>query len=268
METLRRFAAQSDTPTPHPEVNEVLNLLLKNVKDILQDQFVGMYLYGSLSSGDFNIETSDIDFLFVTNDILVDETIAKLKSMHEQTWAISLKRAGKLEGAYVPKELIRKHDPNGVPCPTINEGKFYLDRLGSDWIIQRHVVREYGVVVEGPDPKSLIQFIGPDEIRNAVMGILREWWFPMLDDPSWLRDHPRGYHSFAILSMCRALHALEHGTIVSKPVAAKWAQEKLGARWSKIIELALIAQKPIPAEFDLLNDSLDLIRYVKDSTAQ
>ena len=129
------------SPTPYPAVNEVLKLLLANVKEILQDQFVGMYLYGSLASGDFNPETSDIDFLVVTTDTLSGEIIAELEAMHNRTWATSLKRAGKLEGAYVPKELIRKHNLDGVPCPTINEGKFFVDKLGSDWIIQRQVVR-------------------------------------------------------------------------------------------------------------------------------
>jgi len=208
-------------PTPYAEVNEVLNLLLTNAKAILRDQFVGMYLYGSLSSGDFDLETSDIDFLFVTESVLSEDVISQLENMHKKTWATSLKRAGKLEGAYVSKELIRRHDLNGGPCPTVNEGKFYTAPLGSDWIIQRHVVREYGVIVEGADPKSLIDYVSPDEIRSAVKGILDEWWYPMFEDPLWLRDNHRGYHSYAILSMCRALHALEHGTIASKPVAAK-----------------------------------------------
>ena len=257
---------RSNFPTPYSDVNQVLNDLRQAVKVILGDQFVGMYLYGSLSSGDFDLESSDIDFLVVTHDWLTDETIAKLETMHNQTWANSPKRAGKLEGAYVPKELIRKHAPSGAPCPTINEGKFYLDRLGSDWVIQRHVVREYGVVIEGPDPKSLIDFVSPEDIRGAVLGILHEWWFPMLNDPAWLRDHDRGYHSYAILSMCRVLHALEHGTIASKPVTAAWAQETLGERWKLPIELALLARKPIPEEFDLLDDALDFIRFVQEQT--
>jgi hypothetical protein len=253
------------SPTPHPEVNKLLLQLLANAKDILRDQFVGMYLYGSLSSGDFDPVSSDIDFLFVTTDALSEETVSQLEAMHNQTWANSDKRAGKLEGAYVPQSLIRRHDPNGAECPTINEGKFYLDRPGSDWIIQRHVVREYGVIVEGPDPKTLIDFVSPDDIRNSVRGILREWWFPMLENPAWLRDNSRGYHSYAILSMCRVLHALEHGTIVSKPVAARWAQEKLGAKWTHIIDLALLARKPTPEEFDLLTPAIELIQYVRDN---
>ena len=255
------------SPTPYSDVNEILEILLTHAQEILKDQFVGMYLYGSLSSGDFNPETSDIDFLFVTKSTLSPQIIAQLESMHQETWANSHKRAGKLEGAYVPKELIRCHDPNGAPCPTINEGKFYTDPLGSDWIIQRHVVREYAVIVEGPNPKTLIDFVSPDDIRGAVMGVLREWWFPMLQDPTWLSNNHRGYHSYAILSMCRALHALEHGTIVSKPVAARWAKEHLEARWSSVIDLALLAQKPHPADFDLLPDALELIQYTKEVTS-
>jgi len=110
--------------TPYDDVNELLNLLLTNVKEIFKDEFVGMYLYGSLSSGDFNPQSSDVDFLVVTTDYLSGKTIAELEAMHNQTWAISLKRASKLEGAYIPKELIHKHNPNGLPCPTINEGNF------------------------------------------------------------------------------------------------------------------------------------------------
>ena len=40
-------------PTPHQDINKILHLLLENIKEILKDQFIGMYLYGSLSSGDF-----------------------------------------------------------------------------------------------------------------------------------------------------------------------------------------------------------------------
>src|SRR6476660_4701320 len=107
--------------TPYPDVNEVLNLLLLNVKEILRAQFVGIYLYGSLSSGDFNPETSDVDFLAVTAESLSGARIAQLKSMHEHLWSSGHKQAERLEGAYVPKELIRRHDSNGKPCPTINE---------------------------------------------------------------------------------------------------------------------------------------------------
>jgi predicted nucleotidyltransferase len=256
-----RFALDQIKPTPYPDVNEVLKLLHSSAKDILGGQFVGMYLYGSLSSGDFNPETSDIDFLFVTKDTLAEETNAALGDMHNKTWSASLKRAGKLEGAYVPTDLIRRHDQNGAACPTINEGKFYLAPLGSDWIIQRHVVREYGVIIDGPDPKTLIDFVTADDIRRAVKGTLTEWWFPMLDDPSWLRDKQSGDRAFGIITMCRVLHALEDGTITSKPKAIQWAKTQLGEPWNTLIDKAVKVSDH--EELDVTVDEvLDFIRFV------
>ena len=254
-------------PTPYPEVNEVLVLLLAHVKEILQDDFVGMYLYGSLSSGDFNPETSDIDFLVVTRDALSKVKIGALETMHNETWATSVKRAGELEGAYIPRELIRRHTPNGPDCPAVNEGQFYVAPLGSDWIIQRHVVREYGVVLEGPDPNTLIDFVSPEEIRSAVLGVLHEWWFPMLDEPSWLREHDGAYHAFAVITMCRVLHALEHGTITSKPKAVQWARGQLPDRWKLLIDQAVIASHHEKTD-DFLVDALDFIRFVKEQTVK
>ena len=185
--------------------------------------------------------------------------------MHEQTWETSLKRAGKLEGAYVPLELIRRHDPDGMPCPTVNEGTFYIAPLGSDWIIQRHVVREQGVVVEGPDPKTLIDPVSPHEIRGAVQGILREWWFPMLEDPSWLREHDSAYHAFAVITMCRVLHALQTGTIVSKPKAIQWARDRLAPPWRELIDRAVAASRH-ESQADFPDEALEFIRFIKQQT--
>ena len=260
-----KYVINLTTPTLYGDVNQILNMLLSNVKEILQDQFVGMYLYGSLASGDFNPETSDIDFLVVTVSSLSEETIVKLEAMHKQAWATSPKRTGKLEGSYVPRDLIRCHDPDGAPYPTINEGKFFVDKRGSDGIIQRHVIREYGVIVEGPDPKTLIEFVSPDDIRDAVMGSLNEWWFPMLDDPAWLRNGENGDRAFAVVTMCRVLHTLEHGTIVSKPKATQWAQTRLDERWRQLIDKAVTLSNR-PEQVITLDETLDFIRFIKEQT--
>ena len=86
----------------------------------------------------------------------------------------------------------------------------------------------------------------------------------MLEDPSWLQEHGAEYHAFTILTMCRALYALKHGTIVSKPTAARWAQEALGARWSGIIGRALGVHAKSDA--GLFNESLELIRFTREQT--
>jgi len=93
-----------------------------------------------------------------------------------------------LEGSYIPKAYLPRYEKSTISYPTVNEGDFYVAPNGSEWIIQRHIVREQGVVLAGPDPKSMIEMVNPDDIRRAVTGILQEWWFPMLNDPSRLGD--------------------------------------------------------------------------------
>jgi aminoglycoside adenylyltransferase-like protein/nucleotidyltransferase-like protein len=252
--------------SPYPQVNKVLDLVLSGSKQILQDQFVAMYLYGSLASGDYDPRRSDIDFVVVTRDVLPEEAVSKLEAMHARMRLTDLGSTEKLEGSYVPISLIRRHDPTAPPCPSINEGEFFQDRLGSDWIIQRYVIREFPVVLSGPDPKNLIDPISPDEIRKAVLGILHEWWFPMLEDSSWLRDHGSSYHGFAVITMCRALHALQHGCIVSKPAAIAWAKKELGDEWQGLIEQAVASQYGEHA--DSLNGTLEFIRFTNDQISR
>jgi hypothetical protein len=85
----------------------------------------------------------------------------------------------------------------------------------------------------------------------------------LLDDPSWLRDHGIEYHAFTILTMCRSLNALKHGEVVSKPVAARWAQGELGGKWPQVIEQSLIARTGA-GKFALYDDALELIRYTME----
>ncbi|MFW6070318.1 MAG: aminoglycoside adenylyltransferase domain-containing protein [bacterium] len=223
-------------PTAHPEINDVLHRLLQGVRPILESQFVGMYLYGSLALGDFQPGRSDVDFVVVTEGPPGQETVARLESLHEELGRRREKWWHKLEGAYVPRSVLRRHDERHPPVPTLNEGRFYLSPLGADWIIQRHVLREAGVVLAGPPPRTLIDPVPPQMIPDAVRDVLQQWWEPMLDEPDRLRRP--GYQPFAVLSMCRALYTLRTGQLASKSRAAAWAVDVLPEEWHDLIARA------------------------------
>ncbi len=227
-------------------VQAVLHQLLENVQSILGEDFIGLYLYGSLASGDFNPRRSDIDFVVITRDQLPEETIRALAGLHARMLASGSKWAAKLEGCYLPRQFLPRHNPDDPPLPTINEGKFYLDRLGSDWIIQRHTLREHETIIAGPSLRDLIDPVAPDELRQAIRENLEQWWLPLLSDPTRLQS--AGYQAYAILTMCRALDTLEHGAIQSKLQSARWAQQTLGAAWATLIEQALAWQPGVALE--------------------
>jgi len=245
------------SPTPYADINQVLHTLLAEIQMVLQERFVGLYLYGSLASGDFEPARSDIDFLVVTASELPAGVVSDLESVHTSLWAGGSKWALKLEGTYIPQTALRRYDPRDGPFPCVNEGKFYLARHESDWVLQRHILRESGVAVAGPDLCPLIDPVLPAEICTAVLGYLREWWQPMLRNPQRLQS--REYQAYATLSMCRALYTLKNSKVASKTASARWAQQTLGERWSALIDRALAW--PQGEQPDEITETLDFVQF-------
>lgn len=238
-ETEGTMEAAIGGPTPYADVNAVVASLLAELRAVLRDQFAGLYLHGSLATGDFDPATSDIDFVVVTGKELPNAAVVVLAAMHRRIRAGGSAWAARLEGSYIPRPALRRYDPANARHPSLKiegGGQFGVRHHHSDWVIQRHILRQHGVVVAAPPPGSLIDPVSPDQLRAAVRTILTEWWARSLDDATWLATGE--YQAFAVLTMCRALHTLRHGTVVSKPAAARWAGETLPAPWPAIIDHA------------------------------
>jgi predicted nucleotidyltransferase len=220
--------------TPYPEIDNLLNQFLREIQAILGIRLIGLYLHGSLVCGDFNPQTSDIDFLVVTDKSLPEKTFFTLKSMHTSLFASKLAWSKKLEGAYIPRNDLRRHDPAHASVPWLGEdGHFALETLGSDWILQRWILRENGIAISGSPLKSMIDPVSPEDLRQAVRESLQDWWSPPFPSPK--RFLSRAYQAYAILTMCRSLYMLEHGRLASKPAAADWAMHTLGEPWRALI---------------------------------
>ena len=140
---------------------------------------------------------------------------------------------------YLPLAALRRLDPEDAGRYPIgpSDREFNLGRQAPTWVLDRWVAREHGLVVVGPDPRELIDPVGPDQLRAAVRASLAGHWTLEGTGVAWLR--PRNDQAFAVLSMCRNLYALEHGTLASKPAAAAWASRRLGPPWTAQIERAL-----------------------------
>ena len=239
MQSAYPSAAASDVhPTPFPDVNALVTGLLQGVRAALGSQFVGMYLEGSLASGDFDAD-SDIDFVVVTEQAVTDDLFCALRALHERIAALDNPWAFELEGSYIPRDALRRHGPAPLIHPNIERGRgerLKMARHDEDWIIHRYTLRERGITLVGPPPDTLIDPIAPEDLRRAALAVLRDWWALMLDDPAPLAM--RGYQSYAVLSLCRILYTLEHGAVASKREAAQWARGVLDSRWGPLIDRA------------------------------
>src|SRR5215207_9211459 len=156
----RKIKMKPISPTAHPDVNEILNRLLTNVQGILGDQFVGMYLFGSLANGDFD-KHSDIDVLVVTEENISGDGFSP--------WAIQI------EASYIPRTALRRFDPVNKLHPHMDRGDgetLHMMSHESDWIVQRHILRERGIVITGASLKTLIDPVSPNDLRQAVVNVL------------------------------------------------------------------------------------------------
>ncbi len=246
----------------------MLRELLAGARAILADRLVGLYLGGSLAIGDFEPDRSDVDFVAVTDGEVDDGAVRALAGLHARLAAGPSRWGDELEGSYLPRAALRAAGSDRVRHPYIDRGTGTLAVVETEtgyWTIQRWVLREHGVVVAGPPLRDMIDPVGADDLREAALGILREWWLPMLADPRRLRESRFGYRCYAVLTMCRTLHTLRHGAIVTKPVAARWAMAALDRRWRPLIERAR-AWSPDAAPD--LGETLDLIRYTGEVGGQ
>jgi Domain of unknown function (DUF4111)/Nucleotidyltransferase domain len=251
------------TPTPYASVNAVLAELLGGVQAILRERLLGMYLYGSLALGDFDADSSDVDFLAVTDEDLPPETVAALVALHERIFALDSPWAKELEGSYVPRAALRRFKRANARHPHIDRGEAELSvrQHEVDSVFQRYVLREHGVTRVGPPPATWMDPITSGDLREATLELMRIWWAPMSSNPE--RLYRPGYQAYAVLTMCRMLCTFDRCGVVSKPAAARWAIATQDARWAPLIERALGWRRD--DEVDRTGDvpeTRELIRYV------
>lgn len=250
---------QESVVTPCAAINDLLYVVRDSLLQALGPELVGLYVHGSLALGDFDPRSSDVDLLAVTAAPLTDRQFERVAALHRD-WRSRASRSGQhIEISYMSSVAVRRSDPAADRHPALNvDGVFERVTHGAAWVIQRHVVREHGLVLAGPPPPRLIDQVTAGELREAAVATLREWWVPQLADPVLLAT--REYQAYSVLTMCRARYTVAQGDIVSKPVAARWARQTLPVRWHHLIEVALRTRADTTVDPDGLSPVLEFVR--------
>ena len=243
-------------PTIYPELNATLQDFAESARAILGANFCGAYLQGSFALGDAD-EDSDVDFIVVTHAEVADAQVAELQAMHQRIFRLETPWAQHLEGSYVPKERLRR-----VETPPSQF--WYLDNGATELVRDEHcntavvrwTLREHGVVLAGPHPKSLVDPVSAEQLRAEVRAAMRDW-------AEWAREpHPRfgpgamsrRQQGLLVLSFCRILHTLDSGVVTSKPQAGEWALRALDTEWSPLIRRALAGR---PGQWRQVHEQAD-----------
>jgi hypothetical protein len=262
---------RAEAPTPYPELNAVLRELVEGVRAALGSGFVAACLQGSFAVGDFD-RHSDIDFIVAIEDELSDGQVGALQAMHERIYDLDCAWAQHLEGSYFPKRILKDYSERGKQLWYLDHGSRSL--VWSDHcntVVVRWVVRERGVALAGQCPKTLVDPIPVEALRQEIMDTIRNWGREILAEAE--RFNNRFYQTFIVLSYCRMLHDLRTGVPGSKRAGAQWAKATLDPSWAGLIDRAWdgrpnpalsVRQPADPTDF---RNTLEFVKYaIRTST--
>lgn len=201
---------------------------------VLHEKLEGLYLYGSLATGDFDLDISDLDFLATTSSGVTATELEALRLMHQSFAADNPDWDNRVDVVYLSVKALRTFRSAKSPI-VISPGEPLHVREGEalvSWLQTWYLIREGGVALFGPPPKTIIPPIAQSEFAQSVRDYASEL-SEKLDE-----ERSRKYQAYIILTMCRALHVHRTGKQASKRQAALWAQEAL-PEWSGLIRSAL-----------------------------
>ena len=207
----------------HPEIKNIQDWLKSSLQLILKTKLVGIYLYGSLISGDFDYNCSDIDLLVATEADINETEFSKLNDMHANLIKKFENWNDRIEIAYISIQALKTFKTQKYQIAIISPGEpFNIKEAGTDWLINWYLIREKSATLIGRNPRSFIEDITKDEYLLAVKNQALEWY-------DWITytKESRPYQAYAVLTICRAFYALDKGEQVSKKQAASGPRKNI-----------------------------------------
>ncbi len=216
--------------SPYPAI---IGVLTERLATVLGGRLAGLYLGGSIVTGDFTDGVSDADLVAILT-VQPSDVVAELGALHTAVAAEYPDWEGRVEAVYVHRDAMRAFREAPIELAVISPGEpFHVVSGGRDWVLSWYPMRHNGVALFGPPVTELVPEITRAEFRDAVAGHMRGFAARLGDDAS------PGSQAYAVLTMFRGLHSLREDSDVSKLVAAKWAALYY-PQWAPLIQRCLV----------------------------
>jgi predicted nucleotidyltransferase len=251
--------------TPYQDINDVLMRLSQGMGVVLSKNLIGLYLFGSLSYGDFNSESSDIDLVAIVRKPLDTYELERIKQLHKTIGELSKKWLDRLECSYTPLSMFTEVLPPAEPRPYFGGAVFYEEApYGNEWIINNYLLYKHAIPLIGVDIKKLINSIDIIEVQKACIRDLFQEWEPKMTDFEWLDNS--NYQSYLVMNLCRILFTVMQGATATKAASAAWVKKEYGAQWQDLIENA--EGWEYGKEMSCRDEAIQFIKFVIDTIKQ
>ncbi|WP_280215719.1 aminoglycoside adenylyltransferase domain-containing protein [Nocardia cyriacigeorgica] len=196
--------------------------LAESCSTIVGDATRSVILHGSLATGEFRPQRSDIDLLMVSDTELTDDMRAALERSVREA---DIGPAGGIDLHVVLTEAAAA--PTRTPPAQLHVGRYDGSSLGvevqeavpqdPDLPAELSMVRQNGIALLGRPPSEVIGPVPPEWIVERGRYWLQQW-----------RTRPDDAESAAlmVLTACRVWHFAHTNRHAGKAAAARWALER------------------------------------------
>jgi 1-acyl-sn-glycerol-3-phosphate acyltransferase len=206
----------------HPEVRKLLPRLTDGQELVLGDDLLGSYVFGSVATGDFEPDISDVDAATVLRADPTPDQLNALGRLHQAIVEEMPAWEDRIEVVYLSSRALAMFRTASWPAARISPGEpFHAIDVDRRWLIDWYQLREVGIALRGPAIDSLVPEITHGEYVEEVRQHLLTWRDSLDDLES------QGDQAYAVLTMCRGFRTVRTGEHVSKREAARWASEEL-----------------------------------------
>lgn len=245
---------------------ELINDFIALCRSIIGRQLTGIYLHGSMATGCFNPDKSDIDFIVVFENHITDEQ--KICLMKEIVNLNTKAPANGLEISFLKKEVCK---PFVYPTPYelhfspmhlqwfMNDSRDYVNKMkGVDKDLAAHItiMNHYGIKLWGMEIKDVFGIVPREDYIDSIWDDIKNATEDILDNPI-----------YTILNLCRVSAYLCDDLILSKEKGGEWGVIHLDNRFHPIIRQAQYcyqtAQNMLADKTTLLHFSNYMLKKIK-----
>ena len=220
------------------EYELLLDQISETFQEILKENFVGLYVHGSIALQCFNWNKSDIDFIVVVNEQLSHNIKRQLMDAVVKYNASAPPKG--LEMSIVLKEVCTKfiyptpyelHYSNTHIDWYKRDPEDYCNHMkGEDPDLAAHftIIRHCGITWCGQPLNDVFDTVPKDDYLDSIKKDVTYAQDNLLDNPMYF-----------VLNLCRVLAFIKNGLVLSKEQGGRWGMENLDSEFHDIIKYAL-----------------------------
>ena len=220
-------------------INETMIKVNEWLKEILKDNYVGVYFHGSLRLGSFNPDKSDLDFIIVVKNKLT----AKVK---EQIWDKMLENRNLFPKKGFEFSVVLEENCKKITHPIAYElhgSESWITRyktnkslvLNDDYKVDPDLASHFNVINV---PNDNMDFGKPSKEVFAKVPkemVIASNYCDTLECVEEIVNNP----IYCILNLCRFYALVKANLTLSKYDGGKWALENMNSSYNDIIKSAM-----------------------------